>query len=103
MAIARTEPPWKRDPSEVDRGLSSHARIERLVAEAATTDGWAPEAIGPGDPPFDLLLSRAESNLDVVVEVKSTTAVNEESFGSPSDKFFGTAECYGRQVVGSKR
>lgn len=33
--------------------------------------------MGPGDPPFDLLLRRSDG-LEVVVEAKSTTGVNEE-------------------------
>jgi len=75
---SRQARPWLRDPSEVDRALSSHARIERLVAEAARAEGWAPQAMGPGDPPFDLLVTDGTGQVDVVVEVKSTTGVNEE-------------------------
>ncbi len=69
--------PWSRDPSEVDRALSAHARIERLVAEAAAAESWTARGYGPGDPEFDLLLDR-ENGSAVVVEVKSTTATNEE-------------------------
>jgi hypothetical protein len=75
---SRQAKPWLRDPSEIDRALSSHARIERLVAEAASVDGWVAHGIGPGDPPFDLLLIGPGGQPDVVVEVKSTTLVNEE-------------------------
>ena len=71
--------PWSRDPSEVDRALSSHARIERLVAEAAASEGWIAKGYGRGDPVFDLLLERHDGRPPaVVVEVKSTTATNEE-------------------------
>lgn len=69
--------PWARDPSEVDRALSTHARVERLVAEEAATAGWAARAFGAGDPVFDLLLECDDAPL-VVVEVKSTTRTNEE-------------------------
>ena len=76
---SREARPWSRDPSEVDRALSSHARIERLVAEAAVAEGWTARAYGPGDPVFDLLLERHDGSPPVVVvEVKSTTAANEE-------------------------
>jgi hypothetical protein len=75
---SRRARPWLRDPSEVDRALSSHARIERLVAEAARAEGWRAVRMGPGDPPFDLLLTRPSDGLEVVVEAKSTTLVNEE-------------------------
>ncbi len=76
---SREARPWARDPSEVDRALSTHARIERLVAEAAAAEGWRARAYGPGDPVFDLLLERgAGSPQAVVVEVKSLTATNEE-------------------------
>jgi hypothetical protein len=76
---SREAQPWSRDPSEVDRALSSHARIERLVAEAAANEGWTARGFKPGDPEFDLLLDRdSGSPKTVVVEVKSTTATNEE-------------------------
>jgi hypothetical protein len=71
--------PWARDPSEVDRALSSHARIERLVAEAAAAEGWRASAYGRDDPVFDLLLEiDSEGGPAVVVEAKSTVASNEE-------------------------
>lgn len=70
--------PWTRDPSEVDRALSSHARIERLVAEAAAEKGWEPLTMGDRDPPFDLVLVRPSDGREIVVEAKSTTLVNEE-------------------------
>jgi hypothetical protein len=75
---SRQARPWLRDPSEVDRALSSHARIERLVIEAAAAEGWAARGIGPGDPPFDVLLTRDDAASELVVEAKSTTDVNEE-------------------------
>jgi hypothetical protein len=75
---SREAKPWVRDPSEIDRALASHARIERLVAEAARGEGWRAERAGGGDPAFDVLLSRAVDGLQVVVEAKSTTEVNEE-------------------------
>jgi hypothetical protein len=75
---SRQARPWLRDPSEIDRALTSHARIERLVAEAASAEGWDARRMGPGDPPFDLLLVRPSDSLEVVVEAKSTTVVNEE-------------------------
>jgi hypothetical protein len=76
---SRQARPWSRDPSEVDRALSSHARVERLVAEAAAGEGWDARGYGPGDPVFDLLLKRDDSvGPSVVVEVKSTTGTNEE-------------------------
>lgn len=75
---SRQARPWLRDPSEVDRALSSHARIERLVAEAAIELGWRAVRMQPGDPPFDLMLTRPSDGLEVVVEAKSTTTVNEE-------------------------
>jgi hypothetical protein len=76
---SREARPWSRDPSEVDRALSAHARIERLVAEAAAAKGWAARGYGPGDPVFDLLLEKDDGTPPaVVVEVKSTTATNEE-------------------------
>ena len=75
---SRQARPWLRDPSEIDRALSSHARTERLVAEAARASDWTPRGIGPGDPPFELLLTHRDHDLEVVVEVKSTTTVNEE-------------------------
>ena len=75
---SRRAEPWSRDPSEVDRGLSSHARIERLVAEAGQALGWRPKAYAAGDPVFDLLLVRDGNERAVVVEAKSTTKANEE-------------------------
>jgi hypothetical protein len=76
---SREARPWSRDPSEVDRALSTHARVERLVAEAAAVEGWTAHAYAPGDPVFDLLLERQDGEPPaVVVEVKSTTATNEE-------------------------
>jgi hypothetical protein len=76
---SREARPWSRDPSEVDRALSAHARVERLVAEAATREGWTAHGYRPGDPVFDPLLERSSGDLPaVVVEVKSTTATNEE-------------------------
>ena len=76
---SRAAQPWSRDPSEVDRALSTHARVERLVAEAAAKDGWKARSYGQGDPVFDLLLERQDGSAPaVVVEVKSTTATNEE-------------------------
>ena len=76
---SRAARPWSRDPSEVDRALSAHARVERLVAEAAAGEGWVARAYGPGDPVFDLLLERSGGDSpQIVVEVKSTTATNEE-------------------------
>lgn len=77
---SRAARPWARDPSEVDRALSSHARIERLVAEAAAAEGWQASAYGPDDPMFDLLLEPTgeAGGIAVVVEAKSTVAGNEE-------------------------
>lgn len=75
---SREARPWSRDPSEVDRALSAHARIERLVAEAAAAESWAPKSYRLEDPEFDLLLEREDEALEVVVEVKSTTTTNEE-------------------------
>jgi hypothetical protein len=75
---SRRAEPWSRDPSEVDRGLSSHARIERLVAEAGGELGWHAKAYGRDDPVFDLLLARDGNQRAIVVEAKSTTEVNEE-------------------------
>jgi hypothetical protein len=76
---SREARPWARDPSEVDRALATHARIERLVAEAAVAEGWRARAYGRGDPVFDLLLERTDGAAPtVVVEVKSLTATNEE-------------------------
>lgn len=76
---SRGAQPWSRDPSEVDRALSAHARIERLVADAAVAAGWEPKAYAPDDPVFDLLLERATGiGPLVVVEAKSTIASNEE-------------------------
>jgi hypothetical protein len=43
---SREARPWARDPSEVDRALSTHAPVERLVAEAATAEGWKAHAFG---------------------------------------------------------
>jgi hypothetical protein len=76
---SREARPWSRDPSEVDRALSAHARVERLVADAAAAEGWFARGYGRLDPVFDLLLERdAHESPVVVVEVKSTTATNEE-------------------------
>jgi hypothetical protein len=76
---SRRAEPWSRDPSEVDRGLSTHARIERLVAEAAAAAGWTARGYGKNDPVFDLLLERSDGrDAAVVVEAKSTTPTNEE-------------------------
>jgi hypothetical protein len=77
---SRAARPWARDPSEVDRALSSHARIERLVAEAAAADGWRARTYGPDDPMFDLLLERDNEavGVAVVVEAKSTVVSNVE-------------------------
>ncbi len=75
---SRQAAPWSRDPSEVDRALSAHARVERLVAEEAAAEGWSARSYGRGDPVFDLLLEAPGANVRVVVEVKSTTSANEE-------------------------
>ncbi len=76
---SRRAEPWSRDPSEVDRGLAAHARIERLVAEAAADEGWQAKGYGEDDPEFDVLLEPPTPGAPaVVVEVKSTTARNEE-------------------------
>jgi hypothetical protein len=99
---SRTAEPWSRDPSEVDRALSAHARIERLVAEAAAQSGWGARGYGPGDPVFDLLLEPEDPTTShVVVEVsRRRRPTKKSSSGLPWDKCSVTGRCLVPRVVG---
>jgi hypothetical protein len=77
LAAPRIESdPFSVDPSIVERGLTSHARLQNLLAEYVADLGLEPRSPGPLDPPWDLLWSDGDSVF--VAEIKSLTLANEE-------------------------
>ncbi len=68
--------PFPVDPSVVERGLQSHAKLQNALAGQVGRRGLEPLKPGPHDPLFDLAWE--EDGVLWVAEVKSLTPANQE-------------------------
>jgi hypothetical protein len=68
--------PFPIDPTIVERGTRSHARLQNALAEWVQAQGWDPRRPGPGEPQYDLAWEAGAVRW--VAEVKSLTGENEE-------------------------
>jgi hypothetical protein len=68
--------PFSVDPSVVERGLMSHARLQNFLVEILESHGRSARSPGPSDAPWDVLWVTGDEIW--VAEVKSLTDKNEE-------------------------